>query len=65
MKNLILEVTDNGLGISNEQVKNSKSLGIISMKERALILGGEVSIEGVSNKGTIVKVIIPLDDVVN
>ena len=35
------------------------------MKERALILGGEVSIEGVSNKGTIVKVIIPLDDVVN
>ncbi|RKY90537.1 MAG: hypothetical protein DRQ01_09030 [Ignavibacteriae bacterium] len=64
-KNLLLEVTDNGLGISNEQVKNPKSLGIISMKERALILGGEVSIEGMPNKGTTVTVIIPLDDVFN
>jgi len=63
--NLLLEVTDNGLGISNEQVKNPKSLGIISMKERALILGGEVSIEGMPNKGTTVTVIIPLDDVFN
>jgi len=63
-KNLILEVNDNGLGISIEQVKNPKSLGIISMKERALILGGEVSIEGIPNKGTTVTVQIPLDDVV-
>ena len=63
-KNLLLEVTDNGFGISNEQVKNPKSLGIISMKERALILGGEVSIEGIPNKGTTVTVQIPLDDVV-
>ena len=50
--------------VSNEQVKNPKSLGIISMKERALILGGEVSIEGIPNKGTAVTVQIPLDDVV-
>ncbi|MBT8386091.1 MAG: PAS domain-containing sensor histidine kinase, partial [Ignavibacteria bacterium] len=64
-KYLLLEVTDNGFGISNEQVKNPKSLGIISMKERALILGGEVSIEGIPNKGTTVTVQIPLDDVVN
>jgi len=64
-KNLLLEVTDNGLGISNDQIKNPKSLGIISMKERALILGGEVSIEGMPNKGTTVTVIIPLDDVFN
>ena len=32
---------------------------------RALILGGEVSIEGMPNKGTTVTVIIPLDDVFN
>jgi two-component system sensor histidine kinase UhpB len=63
-KNLLLEVTDNGFGISSEQVKNPKSLGIISMKERALILGGEVSIEGIPNKGTTVTVEIPLYDVV-
>jgi len=61
--NLLLEVTDNGFGITNDQVKNPKSLGIISMKERALILGGEVSIEGMPNKGTTVTVIIPVDDI--
>jgi signal transduction histidine kinase len=32
------------------------------MKERALILGGEVSIEGIPDKGTVVKLEIPLND---
>jgi PAS domain S-box-containing protein len=59
---LYLEVRDNGVGISNIQIKDSKSLGLIGMKERALILGGEVTIEGIPNKGTRVKVEIPLQD---
>ncbi len=63
--NLILEVKDNGSGISSEMIKNPKSLGIVSMKERALILGGEVSIEGIPNKGTTVTVTIPLDESFN
>ncbi|MDX1701218.1 MAG: PAS domain-containing sensor histidine kinase, partial [Melioribacteraceae bacterium] len=58
---LILEVKDNGLGISAEQIKNSRSLGIIGMKERALAVGGEVNIEGIPTKGTTVKVEIPFD----
>jgi two-component system sensor histidine kinase UhpB len=56
---LILEIRDNGLGISSEQIKNSRSLGIIGMKERALAVGGEVNIEGIPTKGTTVKVEIP------
>lgn len=56
---LILEVRDNGSGISSDQIKNPRSLGIIGMKERALAVGGEVNIEGIPTKGTTVKVEIP------
>ena len=60
-ENLILKIKDNGVGIAGEQTKDFKSLGIIGMKERALILGGEVTIEGTPGKGTEVRVEIPLN----
>ena len=59
--NLILEIKDNGKGISQDQVKDYKSLGIHSMEERAMIFGGQVNIEGFTGKGTIVKVEIPME----
>ena len=61
-ENLILKIKDNGVGIAQEQTKDFKSLGIIGMKERALILGGEVTIEGTPGKGTEVRVEIPLNN---
>ena len=59
--NLNLEITDNGKGISNEQIKDLKSLGIHGMEERALIFGGQVTLDGTSGKGTKVKVEIPIE----
>jgi len=59
---MILKIRDNGTGIKPEQIKDFKSFGIIGMKERALILGGEVSIEGMAGKGTEVKVEMPLNN---
>ncbi|MCH7964041.1 MAG: PAS domain S-box protein [Bacteroidetes bacterium] len=59
---LMLIVKDNGIGIAQEQTKDFKSLGIIGMKERALILGGEVTVEGIPGKGTEVRVEIPLNN---
>ena len=59
---LVLEINDNGIGISSEKLKDPRSLGIIGMKERALILGGEVSIEGIQDKGTRVRIEIPMKD---
>jgi len=55
-----LEVHDNGKGISEEQRSRSTSLGILGMRERALLLGGEFSIAGQPNRGTRVSVRIPL-----
>lgn len=54
-----LEVGDNGKGISLEQLYAANSLGILGMRERALLLGGELAISGVAGKGTTVRVRIP------
>ena len=56
---LILEVHDNGKGISEEEVSADSSLGILGMRERAVRLGGELAISGAPGGGTTVKVWIP------
>lgn len=58
---LQLEVTDNGRGITEAEVTGSKSLGLLGMRERALLLGGETTIQRHAEKGTTVRVRIPLD----
>lgn len=59
--NLYLEIKDNGKGISPEQIKDFRSLGIHSMEERAIVFGGQVNVDGFAGKGTIVKVEIPIE----
>jgi PAS domain S-box-containing protein len=59
---LILEINDNGIGIPSEKLRDPHSLGIIGMKERALILGGEVTIDSIPDKGTRVRVEIPISN---
>ena len=56
---LSLEVRDDGKGIAEKQLSAGQSLGILGMRERALLLGGELTISGGPGKGTIVKVRIP------
>jgi PAS domain S-box-containing protein len=57
--NLILEVRDNGKGITESEISNPRSLGLLGMKERALLLGGELRISGTPGKGTTVTIRIP------
>jgi PAS domain S-box-containing protein len=59
--NIFLEIQDDGKGITQEQIKDFKSLGIHGMEERAMVFGGLVYIEGTAGKGTKVKVEIPID----
>ncbi|MCL4551026.1 MAG: PAS domain S-box protein [Bacteroidetes bacterium] len=62
---LLLEVEDNGKGISDEQLFNISSIGITGMKERAKFLGGKVFIEGREGKGTKVFLEMPLSPAEN
>lgn len=57
---LELEVKDNGIGITESQRVNSRSLGLLGMKERALLVGGDVHIAGKEGRGTTVLVRVPL-----
>ncbi len=56
---LILEVYDNGAGIPDEKLTETHSLGILGMRERAALLGGNLVIRGVPGEGTAVTVRIP------
>ena len=58
---LQLELIDDGRGITDAETRNTTSLGLLGMKERALLVGGKVSIAGTANKGTTVIVTVPLD----
>jgi signal transduction histidine kinase len=57
---LLLRVRDNGRGISEDEALRSKSLGLVGMRERALLFGGAVSIEGKKGKGTTVILRLPI-----
>jgi PAS domain S-box-containing protein len=57
---IVLEVEDDGLGISQERLTEHRSLGLLGMRERALAFGGTVEIAGVPGQGTIVTVRMPL-----
>ncbi len=58
----VLRVRDNGRGIPPEKLKDLEGLGVLGMRERALVFGGKVVIESEPGKGTRVEVRIPLGD---
>lgn len=59
-KNIILTISDNGKGFDEAKVATKKTLGILGMKERAAIMGGEYIIKGQKNAGTTIQVTVPL-----
>ena len=59
-KELSLDVTDNGVGITQWQVEAPRSFGMIGMRERANLWGGTVHVRNAKPSGTTVKVLIPL-----
>ena len=57
---LYLDVTDNGRGLSEAAQANQDSLGILGMRERALLLGGFIDLKGETGKGTKLTAWVPL-----
>ncbi len=57
---LVLEIRDNGCGISIDEQLKQKSLGLIGMRERALAIGGSFEISGAAGEGTTIIVRLSL-----
>jgi signal transduction histidine kinase len=56
----VLDIRDDGEGMTREQIEDSGSLGLVGMRERAELLGGSVTIESEPGEGTIVTAVLPL-----
>jgi PAS domain S-box-containing protein len=59
---LMLRVKDNGKGITEEELTDPRSYGLMGMRERVQSWDGSIMISGMENKGTTVTVSIPLDN---
>ncbi len=58
--NLVLEIRDNGRGITEAEMTDPRALGILGMRERAGVVGGTIDINGAEGEGTRVTVRMPL-----
>jgi signal transduction histidine kinase len=57
---VVLEIRDDGRGISRDEISNPKSMGLLGMRERAALLGGDFTIQALrGGKGTRACVAIP------
>jgi len=57
---IVFQVFDNGRGFDPREANVHKSLGLVGMQERALMLNGDFKIEGVPGVGTTMTLTIPL-----
>jgi signal transduction histidine kinase len=57
---LELRVSDDGRGITTGEVNNRSSLGLLGMQERALLVGGQILIQGEAGLGTTVIARLPI-----
>jgi PAS domain S-box-containing protein len=57
-ESLLLQIMDNGIGF--EPAKKSHTFGLLGIKERALMIGGEARIDSAPGLGTQVRLSIPI-----
>ena len=60
----ILTICDNGRGIPADKLNDPYSVGLLGMRERALLLGGEFEILAGDASGTTIQVRLPLSQIV-
>jgi signal transduction histidine kinase len=58
-RNLRMSITDDGKGITEQQINDLRSLGIVGMKERISRVGGEFRIRSQRGKGTRIEISLP------
>lgn len=59
-ESIYLTIEDNGRGITESEIDNAKSLGLVGIKERVYSVKGKLTIKGEKDSGTTLKIIIPI-----
>ena len=57
---LVLEVRDDGVGITPEAALSPRSMGLLGVRERARRLGGTAVVRAAEPRGTLVAMTVPL-----
>ena len=58
----VLHVTDDGMGFDLvKAARHKKSVGLLSMRERAELIGGTLQIQSTPGKGTAVTLLLPVE----
>jgi PAS domain S-box-containing protein len=58
---LKLTIKDNGVGITQQQKMDVRSIGLVGIRERVLAFGGSADFQGKPGQGTLVTVLLPLE----
>jgi hypothetical protein len=58
--NLVLSIRDDGSGFSPQDARKPASYGLLGLRERASLLGGEFSITSAPGGGTHIEVLLPM-----
>ncbi|MBP8245049.1 MAG: PAS domain S-box protein, partial [Chitinophagaceae bacterium] len=61
-QSILLLVQDNGKGFNQEEIAAKKTLGILGIRERAVMMKGDYTISSAPGKGTTTTVLVPLAD---
>jgi PAS domain S-box-containing protein len=59
-RDLVLTIEDDGRGITTEEMGRPSALGLLGMRERALVVGGTVTVERREQAGTRVTARVPI-----
>ena len=57
---LYFSINDNGIGFDSGTIANKKTLGLLGIKERTLLLGGTYEIKSKPGEGSVTNITIPL-----
>jgi two-component system sensor histidine kinase UhpB len=59
---IVVRIHDNGRGITSAQMRDPASIGVLGMRERAELMGGQLEITGQRGKGTVILITAPLTE---
>jgi PAS domain S-box-containing protein len=59
---MVLEISDNGVGFSTDDAVREGSMGLLGMRQRALLAGAELQTISARGAGTLVRLRVPLEN---